>query len=144
MTNIPYQPCWSNRYYLLYTFSNVDIAGGWMFTQGTRGNTCSNRNIHIKTNCERVSFRSQHGKFKAASSEPYLWHPGYRMFCFDFNWWTIAPHATLLFLTHVIMSKSHVRSNFKGVGIDFSWSFRQALTTRFARASFSRALPTRA
>ena len=48
------------------------------------------------------------------------------MFCFDFNRWTIAPRATVLFLTHVILSKSHVRSNFKGVGIDFSWSFGQA------------------
>ena len=36
------------------------------------------------------------------------------MFCFNFKRWTIAPRATFIFLTHVIMSKSHVRSNFKG------------------------------
>ena len=30
----------------------VNIQGRPLTTLGTRGNTCSNRNIHIKTNCE--------------------------------------------------------------------------------------------
>ena len=49
---------------------------------------------------------------------------------------TFAPHMSSC---HIHMF-DHIS---KGWGINFSWSFGQELTTRFARASFSRASPAR-